>query len=213
MARTGKCVLPLKSVVIISISSLAIWSMAVSTWDTRNNSLPCYVSGTFPPKAVCDSPAFWLGPLTLTQILLSSSHPSSYTISHSVLPLHPLPAYQSFIRGYTTYASPLKHIFHLKALHLGHTAKSFGLREAPSGISSGSASSGTGAAKRQRSGHSPGGTMRRGGKGREALERSRSGPIVTEYVGEAISGPRTRKRKQKCTNWKFLLAWSSYGTI
>lgn len=174
----------------------------------RNNSLPCCLSGTFPPKAVCDSPAFWLDPLTLTQILLSSSHPSSYTISHSALPLHLLPlylsliapAYQSFIRGYTTYASPLKHIFHLKALHLGHTAKSFGLREAPSGISSGSASSGTGAAKRQRSGHSPGGTMRRGGKGRETLERSHSGPIVTEYMGEAISGPRTRKRKQKCTN-------------
>jgi ATP-dependent RNA helicase DDX31/DBP7 len=28
-----------------------------------------------------------------------------------------------------------KHIFHIKKLHLGHVAKSFGLREAPSDIS------------------------------------------------------------------------------
>ncbi|XP_071820778.1 ATP-dependent DNA helicase DDX31-like isoform X1 [Apostichopus japonicus] len=41
-------------------------------------------------------------------------------------------AYHSFIRAYATYPSSLKHIFHIKKLHLGHVAKSFGLREAPS---------------------------------------------------------------------------------
>ncbi|KAJ8038619.1 putative ATP-dependent RNA helicase DDX31 [Holothuria leucospilota] len=41
-------------------------------------------------------------------------------------------AYLSFIRAYATYPSSLKHIFHIKKLHLGHVAKSFGLREAPS---------------------------------------------------------------------------------
>ncbi|KAG7214281.1 hypothetical protein INR49_023201 [Caranx melampygus] len=30
----------------------------------------------------------------------------------------------------------LKHIFHIRSLHLGHTAKSFGLRDAPQGLSS-----------------------------------------------------------------------------
>ena len=40
-------------------------------------------------------------------------------------------AYQSFVRAYATYPSNLKHIFHVKNLHLGHVAKSFGLREAP----------------------------------------------------------------------------------
>lgn len=42
-----------------------------------------------------------------------------------------LSAYQSFVRAYATYPSNLKHIFHIKNLHLGHVAKSFALREAP----------------------------------------------------------------------------------
>ncbi|XP_066222908.1 ATP-dependent DNA helicase DDX31 [Saccopteryx leptura] len=40
-------------------------------------------------------------------------------------------ALQSFIRSYATYPRHLKHIFHVRALHLGHVAKSFGLRDAP----------------------------------------------------------------------------------
>ncbi|XP_060107377.1 probable ATP-dependent RNA helicase DDX31 [Heteronotia binoei] len=40
-------------------------------------------------------------------------------------------ALQSFIRSYATYPASLKHIFHIKLLHLGHVAKSFGLRDAP----------------------------------------------------------------------------------
>lgn len=40
-------------------------------------------------------------------------------------------AYFSFIQSYSTYPSAMKGIFHPKKLHLGHTAKSFGLREAP----------------------------------------------------------------------------------
>ncbi|KAK2838220.1 hypothetical protein Q5P01_015432 [Channa striata] len=45
-------------------------------------------------------------------------------------------ALQSFLRAYTTYPAHLKHIFHIRSLHLGHTAKSFGLRDAPQGLSS-----------------------------------------------------------------------------
>uniref|UniRef100_A0A8D3C9W6 ATP-dependent RNA helicase n=1 Tax=Scophthalmus maximus TaxID=52904 RepID=A0A8D3C9W6_SCOMX len=45
-------------------------------------------------------------------------------------------ALQSFLRAYTTYPSHLKHIFHIRSLHLGHTAKSFGLRDAPQSLSS-----------------------------------------------------------------------------
>lgn len=40
-------------------------------------------------------------------------------------------AYQSFVRAYATYPCNLKHIFHIKNLHLGHVAKSFALREGP----------------------------------------------------------------------------------
>ncbi|KAI8848016.1 P-loop containing nucleoside triphosphate hydrolase protein [Chytridium lagenaria] len=41
-------------------------------------------------------------------------------------------AFQSYIRAYATHNSAQKAIFHVKKLHLGHVAKSFGLREIPS---------------------------------------------------------------------------------
>ncbi|XP_064650108.1 probable ATP-dependent RNA helicase DDX31 [Lineus longissimus] len=44
-------------------------------------------------------------------------------------------AYLSFLRAYATYPTKLKHIFHLKSIHLGHVAKAFALREAPAQIS------------------------------------------------------------------------------
>ncbi|KAK3591459.1 hypothetical protein CHS0354_033459 [Potamilus streckersoni] len=44
-------------------------------------------------------------------------------------------AFQSFVRAYSTYPTSLKSIFHVKNLHLGHLAKSFALREAPSHMS------------------------------------------------------------------------------
>ena len=39
--------------------------------------------------------------------------------------------YCSFIRSYAAYPSELKPIFHIKKLHLGHIAKSFGIRDKP----------------------------------------------------------------------------------
>ncbi|KAM8761396.1 ATP-dependent DNA helicase DDX31 isoform 2-T4 [Acanthopagrus schlegelii] len=54
-------------------------------------------------------------------------------------------ALQSFLRAYTTYPAHLKHIFHIRSLHLGHTAKSFGLRDAPQGLSAATGPSGPGA--------------------------------------------------------------------
>ena len=41
-------------------------------------------------------------------------------------------AYCSYIRSYSAYPTELKPIFHVKKLHLGHLAKSFGIREKPS---------------------------------------------------------------------------------
>ncbi|TFK73898.1 DEAD-domain-containing protein [Pluteus cervinus] len=40
-------------------------------------------------------------------------------------------AYLSHIRAYATHPSNEKHIFHIRKLHLGHLAKAFALREAP----------------------------------------------------------------------------------
>ncbi|XP_072243226.1 ATP-dependent DNA helicase DDX31 isoform X2 [Leuresthes tenuis] len=47
-------------------------------------------------------------------------------------------ALQSYLRAYTTYPTHLKHIFHIRSVHLGHAAKSFGLRDAPRGLASAS---------------------------------------------------------------------------
>jgi ATP-dependent RNA helicase DDX31/DBP7 len=43
-------------------------------------------------------------------------------------------AYNSFLRSYSCYSHDWKHIFHIKNLHIGHVAKSFGIREAPNQI-------------------------------------------------------------------------------
>ncbi|RKP22289.1 P-loop containing nucleoside triphosphate hydrolase protein, partial [Syncephalis pseudoplumigaleata] len=44
-------------------------------------------------------------------------------------------AFTAHVRAYATHAASEKHIFHVKFLHLGHLAKSFGLREAPGQVS------------------------------------------------------------------------------
>uniref|UniRef100_A0A8B9CUT1 ATP-dependent RNA helicase n=1 Tax=Anser brachyrhynchus TaxID=132585 RepID=A0A8B9CUT1_9AVES len=43
-------------------------------------------------------------------------------------------ALQSFLCAYAAYPRNLKHIFHIKSIHLGHMAKSFGLRDAPQNL-------------------------------------------------------------------------------
>lgn len=40
-------------------------------------------------------------------------------------------AFRAHVRSYATFPSDLKHIFHVKRLHLGHVAAAFGLKEAP----------------------------------------------------------------------------------
>ena len=43
----------------------------------------------------------------------------------------------SHVRAYATHPSDEKHMFHIRHLHLGHLAKAFALREAPSAVRSG----------------------------------------------------------------------------
>lgn len=46
-------------------------------------------------------------------------------------------AYRSYVRAYTAHPTLVKEIFHIKKLHLGHVADSFGLRDPPSAFSKG----------------------------------------------------------------------------
>ncbi|CAI2173454.1 7678_t:CDS:2 [Funneliformis geosporum] len=57
-----------------------------------------------------------------------------YVLSNSECTTLAQKAYSSHIRAYATHTTSEKWIFHVKKLHLGHVAKSFGLREAPSNI-------------------------------------------------------------------------------
>jgi len=43
-------------------------------------------------------------------------------------------AYLSHMRAYATHPANEKHMFHIRHLHLGHLAKSFALREAPTKV-------------------------------------------------------------------------------
>jgi ATP-dependent RNA helicase DDX31/DBP7 len=45
-------------------------------------------------------------------------------------------AFHSHLRAYATHPADEKHIFHVKNLHIGHLAKSFALRDAPSNMHS-----------------------------------------------------------------------------
>ena len=56
-----------------------------------------------------------------------------YVAGHADLLMLAKKAYTSHIRAYATHVALERHIFHVKKLHLGHMAKSFALREAPSG--------------------------------------------------------------------------------
>ncbi|XP_018421259.1 PREDICTED: probable ATP-dependent RNA helicase DDX31 [Nanorana parkeri] len=58
-----------------------------------------------------------------------------YTHASPETALRAKKALQSYIRSYATYPKNLKHIFHIRSLHLGHVAKSFGLRDAPQSLS------------------------------------------------------------------------------
>jgi ATP-dependent RNA helicase DDX31/DBP7 len=41
-------------------------------------------------------------------------------------------SFRSYVRAYAAHRGELKSIFQVRKLHLGHVAKSFGLRDAPS---------------------------------------------------------------------------------
>ncbi|XP_068723873.1 ATP-dependent DNA helicase DDX31-like isoform X2 [Montipora capricornis] len=96
-------------------------------------------------------------------------------------------AYQSFVRAYATYPSHLKHIFHVKTLHLGHVAKSFALREAPKEMFQNTKVQKT--KKRKRDG--------------DMMKKSAKRKVITEHSSEpTMRGPMPKKRKKKKTQSK-----------
>ncbi|XP_018614826.1 probable ATP-dependent RNA helicase DDX31 isoform X2 [Scleropages formosus] len=98
-------------------------------------------------------------------------------------------ALQSFLRAYTTYPAGLKRIFHIRSLHLGHAAKSFGLRDAPQGLS-------TAAGGSQKSRKD---APRKTCPSKTLSRKERAASLLhSEYASglEGISAPRKKKPKQ-----------------
>ncbi|KAI8993068.1 P-loop containing nucleoside triphosphate hydrolase protein [Trametes punicea] len=61
-------------------------------------------------------------------------------------------AFLSHMRAYATHPSDEKHIFHIRHLHLGHLAKAFALREAPTAVTSKNAKASRAQSKGKRKG-------------------------------------------------------------
>uniref|UniRef100_A0A669D8D2 ATP-dependent RNA helicase n=1 Tax=Oreochromis niloticus TaxID=8128 RepID=A0A669D8D2_ORENI len=94
-------------------------------------------------------------------------------------------ALQSFLRAYTTYPAHLKHIFHIRSLHLGHAAKSFGLRDAPQGLS---AAAGPGAS---------GGHRKNQNQARKQNQKKEVQMFHSEFSSGLEGGDAKKKKKKK----------------
>ncbi|XP_036382999.1 probable ATP-dependent RNA helicase DDX31 [Megalops cyprinoides] len=92
-------------------------------------------------------------------------------------------ALQSFLRAYTTYPASLKHIFHIRCLHLGHAAKSFGLRDAPQGLA-GAGGAGGAQGKEKRAPRKP-------------SSRERMLKLLCAEYASGMEGDSTPKRKRR----------------
>ncbi|GAA5895313.1 hypothetical protein JCM6882_006641 [Rhodosporidiobolus microsporus] len=109
---------------------------------------------------------------------------------------HARRAFQAHVRAYATHPSAEKSIFNTKALHLGHLAKSFGMREAPGAMSQPSSSSkggkGGAANKRQKVGAGGGGRPQHEEEGEGGFQtgRRRKQLDAEQRMKKLMSGPR-----------------------
>ncbi|OMJ19721.1 ATP-dependent RNA helicase dbp7 [Smittium culicis] len=104
--------------------------------------------------------------------------------------------FTSSVRAYATHSPSQKHIFHIKNLHLGHYAKSFGLREAPKSISVGNKIHSTSNNKQLKNSkdfkNNPDGNFVGANKKSKISEMSEFA-VGTIY---SMVGPRTKKHKK-----------------
>ncbi|KAH6566004.1 hypothetical protein BASA50_005277 [Batrachochytrium salamandrivorans] len=99
-------------------------------------------------------------------------------------------AYMSQIRSYATHTAKERHIFHIKNLHLGHLAKSFALREAPTGVAG---RLGLEALGKQKMGSKEGQPVSAGLMKRRAVQMA-SRALTSEFAdGDAVNLMRRRK--------------------
>ena len=101
------------------------------------------------------------------------------------------------MRAYATHAAAEKHVFHVRKLHLGHMAKSFGLREAPSKLQEASKGKKKKDAKQERM---PGMTTKKQ-QAKKPAKRvyDHASEFAITSADSLTTGPTTRQRKKKKT--------------
>ncbi|XP_076003688.1 ATP-dependent DNA helicase DDX31 [Genypterus blacodes] len=100
-------------------------------------------------------------------------------------------ALQSFVRAYTTYPAHLKHIFHIRSLHLGHAAKSFGLRDAPQDLGAHAGS------KHRAKNQTQNKTKSRPGGQRSAPAQRSEVTLICSEFSSGLEGGNAKKKKKK----------------
>ncbi|KAL2761084.1 hypothetical protein ACRALDRAFT_1045766 [Sodiomyces alcalophilus JCM 7366] len=96
-------------------------------------------------------------------------------------------AFRSHVRAYATHTKAERKYFDIQELHLGHTAKSYALREAPTGVGRGGAKEGKKAALKEAARKK----RKHGGKARDEEEGGDDG------VGAADEDEEARERERK----------------
>ncbi|KAI7858398.1 P-loop containing nucleoside triphosphate hydrolase protein [Circinella umbellata] len=103
-------------------------------------------------------------------------------------------AYWSSMRAYATHGSAEKHIFHVRKLHLGHMAKSFGLREAPSSIQVASKAKKKKVARQERM---PGNKAIKKANPMKKRAYDHASEFAITSADSLPTGPTTRQKKKK----------------
>ncbi|XP_056140432.1 probable ATP-dependent RNA helicase DDX31 [Lampris incognitus] len=114
-------------------------------------------------------------------------------------------ALQSFLRAYTTYPASFKHIFHIRSLHLGHAAKSFGLRDAPQGLASSAGDAADHTARSRKHAKNP---VHQAGKQEDGEPRAggrkaagwREVSMLRSEFSSGMEGDHSQKKKRKKRN-------------
>ena len=102
-------------------------------------------------------------------------------------------AFHSFVRSYATHSKDEKAIFHPKMLHLGHLAKSFGLREPPGRVGIRVKNAAKKEAKKEKKGNN----SKKDSKNNSSLSPMKKRVVVSEFGGEAFYGPVGKNKKIK----------------
>jgi ATP-dependent RNA helicase DDX31/DBP7 len=132
-----------------------------------------------------------------TGAVLSASAAAAAAATPQPTPPEPLVdlarrAFASFVRAYATHEKATRHIFHPRALHLGHAAKACGLTEQPTQVVARSAKA---AAKRARVEGATGGGG--GGGDKEAAASSSSSSSSAAHAGDGAKGKGGKKQGGK----------------